>query len=216
MEEAKLQTLAQIKAFLDGASEVTFRVSKEERNQFIERVFKRFGHASYGRVEKGVLLRYIERMTGLSRQQVTRLVRQYRKDGKLSKHPQRVAPKNGFTRRYTVADVAFLAEMDVLHNTHYPGLPPRSSWSVRFKYLVMCALSVWPTYRFLTCITYVGTSSTRTNDGIGPRQIQRESPSANAAPRNRMVSQATSVSTACIKATRMASKACITSTRWTV
>jgi hypothetical protein len=54
---------------------------------------------------------------GLSRQQVTRLVRQYRKDGRLSKHPQRVAPKNGFTCHYTVVDVALLAEMDVLHNT---------------------------------------------------------------------------------------------------
>ena len=42
MEEAKLQTLAQIKAFLDGTSEVAFRVSKEGRNPFIERVLKRF------------------------------------------------------------------------------------------------------------------------------------------------------------------------------
>ena len=117
MEEAKLQTLAQIKAFLDGTSKVAFQVPKEERNQFIERVFKRFGYARHGRVDKGVLLRSLERMTGLSRQQVTRLVRQYRKDGKLSKHSQRVAPKNGFTRRYTVMDVALLAEMDVLHNT---------------------------------------------------------------------------------------------------
>ena len=117
MEEAKLQTLAQIKAFLDGTSEVAFQVPKEVRNQFIERVFKRFGYARHGRVDKGVLLRYIERITGLSRQQVTRLVRQYRKDGKLSKYPQRVAPKNGFTRRYTVMDIALLAEMDVLHNT---------------------------------------------------------------------------------------------------
>lgn len=106
MEEAKLQTLAQIKAFLDGTSEVAFQVPKEVRNQFIERVFKRFGYARHGRVDKGVLLRYIERITGLSRQQVTRLVRQYRKDGKLSKYPQRVAPKNGFTRRYTVMDIA--------------------------------------------------------------------------------------------------------------
>ena len=62
-----------------------------------------------------MLLRYIERMTGLSRQQVTRLVRQYCKDGKLSKQP--CAPKQGFTYRYTAADVALLAEMDVLHST---------------------------------------------------------------------------------------------------
>ena len=115
MEEAKLQTLVQIKAFLDGTSEVVFRVPKEERNQFIGRVLKRFGYAPHGRVDKGVLLRYIERMTGLSRQQVTRLVRQYRKDGKLSKQP--CAPKQGFTYRYTAADVLLLAEIDVLHGT---------------------------------------------------------------------------------------------------
>jgi len=42
MEEAKLQTLAQIKAFLDGTSEVAFWVPKEDRNPFIERVLKRF------------------------------------------------------------------------------------------------------------------------------------------------------------------------------
>lgn len=115
MEEAKLQTLEQIKAFLDGTSEVEFRVPKEGRNSFIERVLKRFGYAPHGRVDKGILLRYIERMTGLSRQQVTRLVRQYRKDGKLSKKP--CAPKRGFTYRYTDADVILLAEMDALHST---------------------------------------------------------------------------------------------------
>ena len=62
-----------------------------------------------------MLLRYIERMTGLSRQQVTRLVRQYRRDGKLSKQP--CAPKRGFTCRYTAADMVLLAETDVLHST---------------------------------------------------------------------------------------------------
>jgi len=41
MEEAKLTTLAQVKAFLDGTAEVAFRIPKDERNQFIERVFKR-------------------------------------------------------------------------------------------------------------------------------------------------------------------------------
>ena len=115
MEEAKLRTLEQIKAFLDGTAEEVFRVPKGERNQFVERVLNRFGYAPHGRVDKGVLLRYIERMTGLSRQQVTRLVRQYCKDGRLSKQP--CAPKQGFTYRYTAADVALLAEMDVLHST---------------------------------------------------------------------------------------------------
>jgi len=115
MEEARLQTLAQVRAFLDGTTEVAFRVAKAERHRFIERVLKRFGYARHGRADKGVLLRYLERMTGLSRQQVTRLVKQYRKDGKLV--ARQGAPRHGFTHRYTVMDVALLAEMDALHGT---------------------------------------------------------------------------------------------------
>jgi hypothetical protein len=71
-------------------------------------VLNRFGYAPHGRADKGVLLRYVERMTGLSRQQVTRLV---------SRYQQGMAPKRGFTCNYTVADVALLAEVDTLHNT---------------------------------------------------------------------------------------------------
>lgn len=115
MEEAKLQTLAQVRAFLDGTAEVAFRVPKAERNQFIWRVLKRFGYSPHGKADKGVLLRYLERMTGLSRQQVARLVRHYLNHGKLPKQPR--APKHGFTGRFTAADVALLAEMDALHST---------------------------------------------------------------------------------------------------
>lgn len=84
MEEARLQTIAQVRAFWVGATEIAFRVPKADRYPLIERVLKRFGYAAHGRRDKGVLLRYLEGMTGLSRQQVTRLVRQYRTDGTLS------------------------------------------------------------------------------------------------------------------------------------
>ena len=115
MEEARLHTIAQVKAFLDGTTEGTFRVPKTERHRFIERVLIRFGYTQHGRVDRGVLLRYLERMTGLSRQQVTRLVRQYRTAGTLS--TRHGPPQHGFPRRFTVTDVAVLAEMDALHST---------------------------------------------------------------------------------------------------
>jgi hypothetical protein len=76
MKEAWLQTLAQVKVFLDGTAEVAFRVPKAERHRFIEPVRKRFGAARHGRAVKGVFISDIERMT--------LLVRPYRKDGKLS------------------------------------------------------------------------------------------------------------------------------------
>ena len=76
----------------------------------------RFGYAQQGRVGKSVLLRYLECMTRLSRQQVTRLVRQYRQDGTLS-CPARSHPGTRFASRFTATDVALLADMDALHDT---------------------------------------------------------------------------------------------------
>jgi hypothetical protein len=67
MEEARLQTIAQVRAFLDGATEIAFRVAKADRYPFIERVLTRFGYAAQGRIGKGALLRYLVRLTGLSR-----------------------------------------------------------------------------------------------------------------------------------------------------
>ena len=84
MEEARLQTIEQVRVFLDGATEIAVRVPKVERYPFIERVLMRCGYAAQGRTGKGLWLRYLARLTGLSRQQVTRLVRQYRQDGTLS------------------------------------------------------------------------------------------------------------------------------------
>lgn len=88
MAEAWLQTLAQVKAFLDWTAEVAFRVPKTERHRFIEPLLKWFGAARHRRAVKGMFLGNIERMT--------LLVRPYRKDGKLSNrhraHPTTASP----------------------------------------------------------------------------------------------------------------------------
>jgi transposase InsO family protein len=115
MEEARLQTIEQVRAFLEGATAIAFRVPKAERYRFIERVRKRFGYASHGRIGKGVLLRYLVRLTGLSRQQVTQLVRQYHEEGTLS--TRHGPPQHGFRRRFTATDVALLADTDARHST---------------------------------------------------------------------------------------------------
>ncbi|MEI8016048.1 MAG: hypothetical protein WCH20_14575 [Nitrospira sp.] len=115
MEEARLQTIEQVRAFLNGATEIAFRIPKMERYSFITRVLTRCGYAAQGRVGKGVWLRYLARMTGFSRQQVTRLVRQYLEAGTLS--IRRGPPQRGFRRRFTATDVALLAEIDALHST---------------------------------------------------------------------------------------------------
>ena len=82
MDEAKLHTVAQVKAFLAGTADVALMVPTAEHYGFIERALRRFGYPPLSRHDKGVVLRYLERMTGLSRQQVTRLVQRYRKIGR--------------------------------------------------------------------------------------------------------------------------------------
>ena len=99
MEEARLHTLAQVREFLDGATEIAFRIPKVERYSFVGRVLMRFGYAAAGRVGKGVPLRYLALLTGLSRQQVTRLVRRYCQEGTLSTRPG--PPQHGFRLRFT-------------------------------------------------------------------------------------------------------------------
>ena len=54
-------------------------------------------------------------MTGLSRQQVTRLVRQYCTKGTLS--TRHGPPQHGFPRRFPATNVAMLADVDVWHGT---------------------------------------------------------------------------------------------------
>jgi len=44
MEEAWLQTLMRVKAFLDGTAEAALQMPKAKWNQFINRVIKRFGY----------------------------------------------------------------------------------------------------------------------------------------------------------------------------
>jgi transposase InsO family protein len=118
MNETKLTTLEQVRAFLAGTVEVGFCATgtgEDERYRHIAGVLARFGYQRLKKPDKGLILRYLERTTGYSRQQVTRLVKRW-SDGKGLRKRYR-APRNGWVRTFTDLDVALLAETDALHNT---------------------------------------------------------------------------------------------------
>lgn len=112
MNETRLKTVAQLRAFLNGTLEVKFQSisSDAERYGFIAAVLNRFAYRRLGRDDKGTVLRYIERTTGYSRQQLTRLVRRFLDCASLAKRYR--APAQGFARRFTGADVTLLAQTD--------------------------------------------------------------------------------------------------------
>ena len=115
MNEARLKTLTQVKEFLEGSEEMDFQVVKSERYAFIGRTLVRYGYETLGRREKGIVLRFLERMTGLSRQQVTRHVLRFRETGEVSLHYR--TPAKGFRKTFQPQDIALLAEMDERHGT---------------------------------------------------------------------------------------------------
>ena len=115
MNDAQLHTLDQLRAFLKGTVAVGFSVGANERYEFISRILRRFGYARLRRADKSVLLRFLGRVSGYSRAQLTRLVQRGRKPVPLVK--QYPAQRIGFTRTYTDADVLLLAHTDTLHAT---------------------------------------------------------------------------------------------------
>ena len=130
MDDEQLHTLAQMQAFLDGTVALDFAVAAAERYGFIERTVRRFGYARLKRAEKAVVLRFLERVSGYSRQQLTRLVKRGGERGQLIKRYR--GSRTRFARTYTSADVLLLAYTDGLHGT-LSGLATKKLMERAFK-----------------------------------------------------------------------------------
>jgi len=115
MNVHRLQTLQQVTDFLHGSG--TFEpapATKAERYRWIDQTLSHFGYARFSKPEKGLLIAYLCRISGYSRQQITRLIRRFLEQGRLA---WVVSPAKGFASRYTAEDIRLLAEMDSLHDT---------------------------------------------------------------------------------------------------
>jgi len=115
MNDEQLSTLAQLRAFVDGTVTVDFAVTADKRYDFIARTVRRFGYGRLNRADKAVVLRFLERVSGYSRQQITRLVKRGGERRQLVKRYR--GTRTSFARTYTGADVLLLAQTDTLHGT---------------------------------------------------------------------------------------------------
>jgi transposase InsO family protein len=71
-------------------------------------------YARQGKASRGLLRRYIEKITGMSRAQVTRLIGRYMANGRVEARAYR---RHRFAARYTMDDVELLASVDEAHET---------------------------------------------------------------------------------------------------
>ena len=115
MHEAEKLSLDQIEAFLNASEEIRFE--GENRQQiygWVEQVLRQQQYPKQGRKARGLVRRYLEKMTGLSRAQVTRLIARFLANGELQPAYYR---RHRFPQRYTRADIELLATVDEAHET---------------------------------------------------------------------------------------------------
>jgi transposase InsO family protein len=113
MEAGEELSLEQIRAFLEGAEAVRFEGRRRtEMYEWVTRTLREQRYEQRGRAEKGLIRAWVGKMTGLSRAQVTRLVKRYADDREVKEKQYR---RNRFASRYTRADIELLAEVDEVH-----------------------------------------------------------------------------------------------------
>src|SRR6202158_1789967 len=115
MEEGEKLSLEQIRALVEASDEVRFH--SQDRGELYEWVNRTLRQQDYGGLKrggKGLVRRYIAKMTGLSRAQAARLIRSYQQGGEVKPRAYR---RHRFSKRYTRADIEVLAAVDEAHET---------------------------------------------------------------------------------------------------
>jgi transposase InsO family protein len=157
MDDSEAENLEQIRVFLGASGEVRFAgLRREEVYTWVERTLVRHQYSGLVRADKGVVRQYLERMTGLSRAQVTRLIAVQRNTGQVKAAAYQ---RTKFATRYTAADVRLLAYVDQAHgNLSGPAtkriLEREYVDYGQVAYSRLSAISVAQIYRFRNTAAY--------------------------------------------------------------
>jgi len=187
MKLEDLTTIDQLVDFLSGTQAVAFSVisDKDACYRWIQGELAKFRYLGLSRQGKGVVIRYLVKISGYSRQQLTRLIAQYRKTGRLQRRQRTVA---GFKPRYTELDIRLLAAMDERHGT--PCGPAVKKLCERAcglfgqtEYTTLASISVSHLYNLRKSISY--TRQRRHYEKTQPRPSkigERRKPQPNGQP----------------------------------
>ena len=115
MHEAEKLSLEQIRLLVLASDGLRFASeSREQMYGWVESVLIEHRYAGLGKAARGLLRRYLGKMTGLSRAQVSRLIHGYTASGQVRVSAYR---RHRFAPRYTQADIELLARVDEAHET---------------------------------------------------------------------------------------------------
>lgn len=103
VHEAEKLSLEAIGRFVEASEEIRFEgANRRQVYGWVEGVLVQQEYLQQGKAARGLLRRYIEKITGLSRAQVTRLITRYQAGGRIQPTVYR---RQRFPQRYTRADI---------------------------------------------------------------------------------------------------------------
>jgi transposase InsO family protein len=115
MQASERLSLEQIQALLEASEPLKFKGrNRKEVYDWVNRTVREVGYQDLPRSARGLVRRYVAKMTGLSRAQTTRMLGQYLRGEEIKPKLYR---RHRFTKRYTREDIELLATMDEAHDT---------------------------------------------------------------------------------------------------
>ncbi len=119
MNDSQLISLVQIESFLNNSDGFVFErkiKTREETYAWIAGTLIRFKYIQAKKKHKGIIRKYLQKITGYSRAQITRLIEKYVKCGRVKPEEYK---RHKFNRIYSDEDIGLLAHTDEIHD--YPN-----------------------------------------------------------------------------------------------
>jgi len=115
MKDSEKLSLEQIRAFLEASDEVQFQAgNRRELYAWVDGTLRQQDYGRRPREARGLVRRYLAKLTGLSRAQTARLIHTYQQGQPVVPRTYR---RHRFAQHYTAADIELLAEVDTAHET---------------------------------------------------------------------------------------------------
>lgn len=185
MKDTNLNKISDLEKFTDGVPEKTFTWSnKKETYEWVKNTLNTFAFRKLKKKERGKIRKYVQKVTGYSVSQISRLVEKYLL-GNLMIIPYK---RNSFTSQYSPTDIALLCVTDNAHsrlngNATKKILQREYEEFDHKEYRNIGKISVSHLYRLRATRTYVSKSLTYTQTQAVKRNIgERRKPEPNGSP----------------------------------
>jgi len=112
----QLKTIQELEQFLLGTQPVAFCLDEHVSAiyRWLQKTLVSFEYLKQNKYAKGIITQYLMKITGYSRQQIVRLIQQYRETGMILLHYK---AEHQFNKKYTAKDIQLLVQLDIWHHT---------------------------------------------------------------------------------------------------